>query len=98
MATRTYMRGGEVVTFETKVLFSTTYIDMSGLRVLTHARQGRYMQPTREAAEEALKNLLENNTEQRLADIYGPQSIGTFRVDAFECYEHGDPIHLLEKP
>jgi len=36
----------------------------------------------------------------RLLSVCGEQSVGTFRVDSFECYDHGDPktIYVEETP
>lgn len=73
------------------ILFNLSFIDKNGLRTLVGPAQGRYMKLTREEAEGHLKDFLANNTEERLVSIFGKQAIGTFRVDAFDCWDHGDP-------
>jgi len=72
------------------ILFNITYKTKDGLRTMITANQGRYMKRTREEAEQALRDTLANNSEERLASIFGAQAIGTFRVDEFDCYDHGD--------
>lgn len=72
-------------------LFAITCIGKDGLRVLIGPAQGRFMKSTRAEAEEGLRQLLANNAESRLAEVYGKQAMGTFRVDEFECWHHGDP-------
>lgn len=73
------------------ILYNVTYRQKDGLRVLLGPAQGRRMKLTRAEAEDWLKALLENNSEERLASVYGEQAIGTFRVDPFDCWDHGDP-------
>ncbi len=73
-----------------KTLYNISCINSDGLRVLASANQGRYFFATEAEAEEHLAAVLANNSEERLASIYGTQAIGTFRVDAFECYDNGD--------
>lgn len=73
------------------ILFNVTFVTKNGLRTLVTPAQGRYMKKTREEADQDLKDLLANNTEDRLAEVFGKQALGTFRVDPFDCYDHGDP-------
>jgi len=72
------------------IKFNISFMDKNGLRTLSGPNQGRYFKDTREEAEKHLRDFLTNNSEERLADIYGKQAIGTFRVDEFDCYDHGD--------
>lgn len=75
-----------------KTMFNLSCLNADGDRVLVGAAQGRHMHETRESAEAYLAAFLENNSDERLASIFGRHALGTFRVDAFECYDHGDPI------
>jgi len=77
-----------------QTLYQVTYVQKDGLRTLMGAAQGRLMHHSREAAEEFLVALLQNNAEDRLVSVFGEQARGTFRVDAFECYDHGDPVSI----
>lgn len=76
------------------IRYNVTHIQRDGLRVLLGPAQGRFMKDTREEAEESLRALLASNSSERLASLYGQQSIGTFRVDSFECWDHGDPKRI----
>jgi hypothetical protein len=49
------------------------------------------MQKTKEDAEAYLVTLFATNGEDRLVEVCGEQARGTFRVDPFDCYDHGDP-------
>lgn len=73
------------------ILYNVTFVDKLGLRTIVGPAQGRFMKKTREEAEQYLKDLIANNDEDRILSIYGQQSKGTFRVDPFDCYDHGDP-------
>ncbi len=77
-----------------KTMFQVTCITKQGLRCLIGAAQGRNMHETREAADTWLAAFLANNSTDRLASIYGAQALDTFRVDPFECYDHGDPVGI----
>lgn len=77
-----------------KTLYQISFIGRNGLRTLMGPAQGRHMHPTRDAAEEFLGSLMTNTGVARLLDIYGEQSRGTFRVDAFQCYDNGDPMGI----
>lgn len=74
----------------TRVLYATTCVQGTGRRSIVGAMQGRHMRRTRLEAQRELDRLLEGG-ERPLIDIMGPQSRGTFRVDAFECWFYGDP-------
>jgi len=71
-------------------LFNITYINKIGLRTIFGAAQGRCMHETRASAERLLADFL-LLSERRMIDVCGEQARGTFRVDAFECWPHGDP-------
>lgn len=72
-----------------------TYINRDGARVLFGAAQGRHTYATPADAAGHLQAVLSNNSESNLADIYGPQAIGTFEVRPAECYPgHFDPMSV----
>lgn len=71
-------------------LWAPTYIHKCGLRGLMSA-QGRNMFHTREDAQEWLDKVLGATDEKTLRLCYGDSAIGTFRVDVFACWHHGDP-------
>lgn len=78
-----------------KTLYNISFVDRDGLRKLVGPNQGRYFKATREEAAEHLAAFEgPTNGEERLASIFGRQAIGTFRVDAFECYDHGDAVGI----
>lgn len=70
--------------------FNVTYVTRDGLRMLFSANQGRLFHDTREDAEAWLEAFLENSSDDQRVAICGAQALGTFRVDAFDCYENGD--------
>ena|SRR5579864_760169 len=74
-----------------KFLWNVTYVNKIGLRTMLGPKQGRCMKNSRQEAEEYLAAVMKNSGEQRLVDVCGEQARGTFRVDEFECYPHGDP-------
>ena len=78
------------------IKYNISYIAKDGVRTLMGPAQGRYMKDTREEAKQCLKALMENS-EEKLIEIYGPQSRGTFRVDEFDCWDHGDPKSIYIK-
>lgn len=78
------------------ILYGISFVDKLGLRCLLGPAQGRCMYRTREDAERDLEQLLQNG-EGRLVDVCGERSRGTFRVDAFDCYDHGDPKGIYVK-
>jgi hypothetical protein len=68
-------------------------IDKDGLRVMVYAQQGRHTYATKEEAQVLLDAFLKNNTQERLIEVFGEHTIGTFEVSAIECYPgHFDPI------
>jgi hypothetical protein len=81
------------------ILFNISYVGKDGIRTLFGAAQGRCMCKTREEAEQKLRDIITTNGEDRVVEIYGEQSRGTFRVDPFECWDHGDPkgIYVTEE-
>lgn len=74
-----------------RALYNITFTNRDGLRTIFGHAQARYMHDTREAAERHLADIMRNSGEPRLLDICGQQARGSFRVDAFECWDHGDP-------
>jgi hypothetical protein len=80
-----------------RTLYQTTFVNRDGVRLMLGANQGRRMFADLDSAEMFLKDLLRNTGEERLSDIYGPQSIGTFRTDAFECYDNGDAVSIYPR-
>lgn len=80
-----------------KTSFNVSYINRHGDRVLFGANQGRHFSDTREEKEEWLKECFENTGEEKLVRMLGEQSRGTFRVDAFECYDNGDAKSVYVK-
>jgi hypothetical protein len=80
-----------------KIRFNVSHVNPAGLRVMLGPNQGRHMHVDLDGAEMFLKDLLRNTGEERLAEIYGPQSIGTFRADAFECYDSGDAASIYPR-
>jgi len=72
------------------VRYGITCKERNGLRGLTSSEQHR-LKATPEEARVALDSLLTSNSEGRLAEVFGPQAIGTFRVDPIDCWSNGDP-------
>ncbi len=58
---------------------------------LVRPAQGRFTFPDRESAAEWLGNLLAHNSDERLAEVYGDQAVGTFHVRQVECCPSHDP-------
>jgi len=77
------------------IRYNISYRSKDGLRVLLGPNQGRFFKDTQKEAEEYLRDFLENNSADDLAELYGPQALGTFCVDAFVCYVHGDAMHTV---
>jgi hypothetical protein len=74
------------------IRYAITCIKKDGLRAMIGACQGRNTYVTLEQARQALKDTLENNLPDNLISIFGPQSIGTFKVSPVECWSpDGDP-------
>jgi hypothetical protein len=80
------------------ILWNISFIDKNGLRTMLGPMQGRFMKQTRAMAEKHLKDIFTYTGENRLVEICGEQARGTFRVDAFDCWNHGDPksIYVAE--
>lgn len=76
--------------YKTITRYGSTHIDRDGMRTLTGPNQGRYFDDTREAAEKRMSEVMNNNSTDRIADVWGAQSLGTFEVRAITCYENGD--------
>lgn len=74
------------------IRFGVTCIDIDGNRKLAVPAQARHLYDRREDAEEWLRAVLARpDNLDRLRQIHGPQALGTYRVDPFDCWEHGDP-------
>lgn len=71
--------------------YAITKIDPDGSRSIFGRAWARYMHDTREAAEKHLADTIKNSGIDRLVSICGEQSRDTFRVDAVECWDTGDP-------
>lgn len=78
------------------IRYGITCINRAGYRVLATAAQGRDLWNNKGDAVSWLVSL-DNHSEDNLASVHGEQSIGTFRVDSFECYDNGDPIGIYVK-
>jgi hypothetical protein len=74
----------------TQIRYAITHIGSDGLRSLALANQGRNHCATREEAEEKLRQILNpaTNSKSTLESVYG--DLSKMRVDAVECYGHGD--------
>lgn len=94
---RLYVNRREPRVVVTKTMYNVSFIDRDGNRVMQGPNQGRYMKATLEEAQQAAIDIVKTNGEARLASIFGAQAIGTFRADAFECYEHGDAVSIYVK-
>lgn len=79
-----------------RTLYNISFIDKNGLRTMLGPNQGRCMYEDRASAEALLKDMM-LLSERRLVEICGEQSRGTFRVDAFDCYHHGDAKGIYVK-
>jgi hypothetical protein len=75
--------------------WAITNVYRDGERKLTFPCQGRYTEATEAEALASLAALLENNTAERLASVFGPQAIGTFKASRVECWAgHFDPVGI----
>lgn len=72
------------------IRYAITHINRDGMRQITGANQGRYFKKTMRAAQKEARDIMKNNTPEKLASIFGKQSVGTFEARAVECYETGD--------
>lgn len=77
-----------------KTMYQVTCRKSNGLRGIITAAQGRHMHATKADADNWMESFMASNTTERLAAVYGQQALGTFRVDAFECYDHGDSVGI----
>jgi hypothetical protein len=71
-----------------KIMFALTMVNKDGMRTLARANQGRNHFETKELAEEYLKDVWTNNSEDTLKSVFG--DVIKMRVDPVECYHHGD--------
>jgi hypothetical protein len=85
-------RTRHIAAYETKgrTRYNITCRLKNGLRGLFGCNQARFFHDTREEADGWLAAFFKNSGEDRLCSIAGEQARGTFRVDAFDCYENGD--------
>ena len=75
------------------IRYVISHINKDEMRCMTYACQGRETRGSKEEAQKDLQDFLTNNTEERLAGVFGSQAIGTFEVSAIECYpNHFDPM------
>lgn len=74
------------------IRYVISHMDKDGLRAMTDACQGRNTVASIEEARVDLHNFLTNNTPERLVEVFGTQSAGTFEVSAVDCWPgHNDP-------
>lgn len=67
--------------------------DKHGNMSLTFAAQGRYTYATADEAYAALRDIVQNNPESRIREVWGSQAIGTFGIRCVECWPgHNDPV------
>lgn len=74
-----------------KTGYVITHVNGDGMRRLTFGMQGRWTYDTREVAEKAQEAWKDP---QGLPRILSPRQLATLRVDAVECYDHGDPVRF----
>lgn len=73
-----------------------TYDAGDGTRRLAFPAQGRYTFPRREDAEYLLRGMRQNNSEERLASLYGSKGGASLGVTEVECWpEHNDPMRTI---
>jgi len=72
----------------TDIMFVPTYINKSGMRTLVNSNQRRCFKDTREEAQALLDAMLNNNSDGRIAEIFGNNP--RFEVREVECYPGGD--------
>jgi hypothetical protein len=70
--------------------FVITHINRDGIRQLTGANQGHRFSDSKEYADKSLKDLIENNSDKKITEVFGSQAVGTFEVRETECYSTGD--------
>ena len=70
--------------------YAITHVNAdNGLRRLTFAQQAR---DTYETLDTALAALIAFRGPHGLPRVLKPEEVATLRVDAVECYDHGDPV------
>jgi len=70
------------------IRYVVTHAGNNGLRTLAHAAQGRYTFATREEAEQAMRDMLQNNSRGALEAVFTLP----LEVRACECWPgHFDP-------
>lgn len=81
---------------ESVTRYVVTHVNREGMRTLSApASQGRFTYATHEEAETALGNITGNNSANTLAQVFGPQALGTFEVRPCPCYPgHFDPMNV----
>ena len=73
------------------IRYVITHVNRDGMRTLTFHAQGSYTYDDEAVAKKALDSFMANSRE-RLIDVHGPQSAGTFEVRPVPCYlDHHDP-------
>jgi hypothetical protein len=75
-----------------KTRYAITNINKDGLRILSFANQGRNHFDSREDAESWLSAMRGDMRSLRV--VLGEQ-VDTLRVDAVECYDHGDAVRTV---
>jgi len=71
--------------------YAITHVGNDGNRHLTRGNQwGHYR--TAEEAESWLSAAMAVNSPKLLKEVYGPEALTTFRVQAVLCYSHGDAV------
>lgn len=78
-----------------KTRFAITHVAAAdGLRVLSRANQGRNHFDTEQAGRDYLAAMLDPQTNRPgvLRSVFGPHYLTTMRVEAVECYDHGDAV------
>lgn len=74
------------------IRYQPTYLARTGLRTLLSVN-ARDMHETREGCVAWMQAMRENTGAERIAEIFGAQSLGTWRVDAVLCwYASGDAV------
>jgi len=69
------------------IRYGITYKAKDSLRTLFSAR---HLKATPEEAQATLDDFLRESAD-RMVQVCGEQSRGTFRVDPIDCWDHGDP-------
>ena len=73
--------------------YVATYINRDRMRTLVSPGQGRFTYATRGEAQAWLEAFMFANSWERIAEIFGPQSVRTFEVRPCRCWAgHFDPV------